>query len=250
MGTASWIVGVVVGLLFLLEGEAYAWGPCVHTMLSMGILSSAIGPIPEGIMLLISAFPFEFIYGGLSLDFQMKSGNSNHMHVWEDGFKALKKADTRREKAYAVGFLTHLAADIGAHHFFIPKVLKETDNPKGMKHLLWEIRVDRWFARAYSHLAEYTIKLGHGQCDHALKGHDPLMAGLYDVKKGVYKKALFLNRLVPRLRLLQDLSPKVQYIKTLAQNGLYVSKEAVLSILREREGSWAVSLDPMGQGGQ
>jgi len=238
-------------LLFGLEKDAHAWGPCIHTMLSMGMLSQTLQPIPKDILLLISQFPFEFIYGALSLDFQLKGKAYNHMHTWEDGFRALDMTTTDKDKAYAIGFLTHLAADIGAHHYFIPRLL---DKHKvwgerlsvSTRHLLWEMRVDRWFANAYSSLARYTIGLAHEHCDQVLKGNRHIHRGIYDLKKRAYKNGLFLNQFIPSIKFIQHLNGRFEEVKALAFHGLRISAQAIRSILWEGGNSWAVKYHPLG----
>jgi hypothetical protein len=238
-------------LLWGLEADAYAWGPCIHTMLSMGILSQGIGPIPRDILLLVSQFPFEFIYGALSLDFQLKGKAYGHMHTWEDGFRTLDMASTSKDKAYAIGFLTHLAADIGAHHFFIPRMLEGhrawgDGLSTSTRHLLWEIRMDRWFANAYSSLARYTIGLGHEHCDEVLKGNGHLYRGIYHLKKKAYKNSLILNQVLPPIGFIHQLNHRFREAKKLAMYGLQTSAQAIKSILWKGRSSWAVGYHPLG----
>ncbi|MFN3534971.1 MAG: zinc dependent phospholipase C family protein, partial [Desulfatiglandales bacterium] len=223
--------------------------PCVHTMFSSGLISTQIFPLPLEVFNLITRFPFEFIYGALSLDFQLKGKRIRHKHTWEDGFRAFEGLGTEKEKAYALGFLTHLAADIGAHHFFIPRIMKTPYGEKRLRHLMWEVRVDRWFARRYSGLASYTIAQGHLLCDEALLGEGELIKrGLYHVKKGVYRNGLMLNSLLPHMGPIWHRHRDIRHKMICAYEGLLISRQAILAVLWEGRRAWPLKFDPMGPG--
>lgn len=240
------VFGIFVFLC--LETDAFAWGPCVHTMFSMGLISNNIFPVPPEVLNLITRFPFEFIYGALSLDFQLKGKNIRHKHGWEDGFDALEKAGSDKERAYAMGFLTHLAADIGAHHFFVPKVFKHHGGERKFRHLMCELRVDRWYARQYSGIAQYAITQGHKLCDEALRGKEIISKGIYDMKKQVYRRGLTINRFVPSLRPFWFVRKRFREEDVMAHRALLISREAILSVLWELRGAWPVKFDPLGPG--
>lgn len=239
------LVCLIFGYLAL-ETEAWAWGPCVHTMFSVGMISNHLFPVPPEILSLVARFPFEFIYGALSLDFQLKGRAFRHKHTWEDGFWALENAVSDKERAYAIGFLTHLAADIGAHHFFIPRLFEFHPGEKRLRHLMWELRVDRWFARRYAAVAEYTIAQGHHLCDEALRGEEIIARSFYDLKKQVYKNGLFINRFIPHLSPLWQKGKRISTKRAMAQTALMISREAITAVLWSKKGAWPVRMDPMG----
>lgn len=239
------LICLIIGYLAF-ETEAWAWGPCVHTMFSVGMISNQLFHIPPDILTLITRFPFEFIYGALSLDFQLKGKAFRHKHTWEDGFWALETSASDKERVYALGFLTHLAADIGAHHFFIPRLFDYHQRERKLRHLMWELRVDRWFARQYAAIAEYAIAQGHQLCDEVLRGEEILSRSFYDVKKQVYKNGLFINRFIPHLSPLWQKGNKISSKRAIARNALLISKEAITSVLWSQRGAWPVSMDPMG----
>jgi hypothetical protein len=116
-------ISVIVQLI-LAEG-AWAWGAAVHTVMACRILDE-VGQVLPFIARIIQLFPYEYIYGSLAADFFVGKGQKKkdgHSHNWETGFRLLEEASDDREAAYAYGFLSHLAADVVAHNYFVPNLI-------------------------------------------------------------------------------------------------------------------------------
>jgi hypothetical protein len=131
----------------------------------------------------------------------------------------------------------------------MPGVLDGPVTQQKLRHLFWEMKVDRWFARAYSLLAHHTIRMMHEDLDEVLKGEHPISRGVYGLKKRIYKNGLFLSGILPQLELIQELRPKNRHAKAIARNALKVSKMAILSVLLEGKASWVTHYDPLGGDG-
>jgi hypothetical protein len=130
--------------LFILPEAAFAWGPGVHIETSTYILSH-LALIAPAIKSLLSSHPFEFIYGSVCPDMVigkrfMKKETNNHL--WSEGRKILDHAGTSREAAFALGYLSHLAADTIAHNHFVPdRILENLDRRSG-SHMFHELVFD------------------------------------------------------------------------------------------------------------
>ncbi len=239
-------IGIIIALIWALTPEdAFAWGPAIHTMFAVNILDGRYGPLGH-ILELISSYPYEFIYGSLALDFQLKGGQITHSHTWEHGFRILRESSSPLEKAYAYGFLAHLAADVPAHNYFIPRVLKEKDLNNKVKHLLWEIRIDRWMAKEYMGFAEYIIRREHQLCDELITGEEPLQKRIFELKKQLYQRGLSLSRFFPSLKLGFYLYPghKTKYL--FATHALALSRYAIEDIFTRLNHSPFSNQDPLG----
>jgi hypothetical protein len=150
---------------------ALAWGPGVHTALALSSLNSA-GLLLPSIAQVITSFPIEYMYGSLSADFFIGKGKKNYKrnpHTWEGGFRFMQEAKDDREAAYALGFLSHLAADVIAHNFFIPNLLSAYPGRGKMGHLFWEIRADYLIGSAFTRIARGVLDMDHRICDDLLK---------------------------------------------------------------------------------
>ncbi len=112
MGKKILILFLVI--FFASAKNCFAWGPMTHSYFAFEILRSA-SLLPIALYSLLTAYSTNFIYGSLVPDlFLGKSGRKNP-HDWETGFNLLRFSNNRTDKAFAFGYLAHLAADTVAH---------------------------------------------------------------------------------------------------------------------------------------
>ncbi len=170
---------------------AFAWGPGVHTAIALSALDAA-GFILPSIARVITTYPIEFLYGSLSADFFIGKGKRKRRnpHDWEGGFRFLNKAVDDCEKAYALGFLSHLAADVIAHNYYIPNLMSAHPGKGNMGHIFWELRADYAIGSGYTRLAKGILAMDHQVCDDLLK----IIGGKR--KKGLRTKKRFYTQTV------------------------------------------------------
>ena len=150
---------------------AWAWGPAVHTVISCNILESCSQILPA-IASVIQPFPNEYIYGAISADFFIWKGQKKkkgHSHNWETGFKFLQGVSSDREAAYAYGFLSHLAADVIAHNYFVPDLIHRTLRSKRIGHFYTEAVADRFVDPLYLKIAGEILSMDHNDYDKVLR---------------------------------------------------------------------------------
>jgi len=131
----------------LLPGEALAWGPGVHLALGNAVLAN-LGCLPPLIGGLLSHHREAFLYGCLSADIFVGKGTSfqpDHSHNWVTGLKLLNSAQDPRVTAYAYGYMTHLAADVVAHNYYVPNTLWTMPSGGKLSHVYVEAQADRSF---------------------------------------------------------------------------------------------------------
>ncbi|MBW1903513.1 MAG: zinc dependent phospholipase C family protein [Deltaproteobacteria bacterium] len=165
-----WFCLFVLGQL-LWAKSALAWGPGVHTVIALNMLDDVSLILPS-IARVISSFPLEYLYGCLAADFfigKSKMRKAGHAHSWKGGFRFLNEADDDQEMAYAYGFLSHLAADVVAHNFFVPNMTSKYRALRKKSHLYWEIRADYLVGQEYTKIARDVLAMDHRGCDNLLK---------------------------------------------------------------------------------
>lgn len=131
----------------LLPGEALAWGPGVHLALGNCVLANlpSLPPLLGG---LLSHHREAFLYGCLSADIFVGKGTDfrpEHSHNWVTGLKLLNSAEEPRVTAYAYGYMTHLAADVVAHNYYVPNTLWTMPSGGNISHVYVELQADRRF---------------------------------------------------------------------------------------------------------
>ena len=134
---------VVAVVLF--PGEAQAWGPLAHLNFSAQALGN-LSVLGLDVQSILHGHANDFLYGSLAADIVVGKNLAkylHHCHNWKVGFGVYKQARLESEKAFALGFLAHLAADTVAHNYFVPYKTVASFGRLGTGHAYWELRYDQ-----------------------------------------------------------------------------------------------------------
>jgi len=156
---------------FIFATGAWAWGPAIHTVIACTILDDICQILPA-IASIIQSFSLEYIYGSMAADFFIGKGQKKrdgHSHNWATGFSLLGKVADEREAAYAYGFLSHLAADVVAHNYFVPDLIHRVSTWKRVGHLYSEAIADRFVGPFYMKVARDVLCMDQLDCDDLLR---------------------------------------------------------------------------------
>jgi hypothetical protein len=131
--------------VLLVPTDAQAWGPLAHLNFSAQALGnlSVLGLDVQG---LLQGHGNDFLYGSLAADIVVGKNLSkylHHCHNWKVGFDLYELTRSGAEKAFALGFLAHLAADTVAHNYFVPYKTVTSFGRLGTGHGYWELRYDQ-----------------------------------------------------------------------------------------------------------
>jgi hypothetical protein len=154
-------------LLVLLPATAHAWTPGTHIYLGEAVLRS-LGTLPTAVADLLRAFPYDFLYGSIAADTSMAKKyvpTGRHCHSWTVGFEIHDAAPDEPMRAFALGYLSHLAADSIAHNHFVPMQLAVTASTSSLGHSYWESRFETYLGVACARQARDVILLDHGRAD-------------------------------------------------------------------------------------
>jgi len=169
---------VIVGVLCILcctARDAFAWGPGVHIGLAESVWSQ-LGMLPAAVAAILARHRIPFLYGSVAADVvfaKRLSRVKQFCHHWSTAFGLLEAAETDRQKAFAYGYLSHLAADTVAHGKYVPRQLIVSGAPVNTGHLYWELRADAACDRATHALVAEVLKADH-------KDHHVMLAGHLD----------------------------------------------------------------------
>lgn len=116
-----------------------------HVELAESVLAQA-SVLALGIGTLLTRFKRDFFLGNLLADVMVGkklSVRRKRCHDWGAGWRLLEHAHTDQTRAFAYGFLTHLAADTVAHNEFVPRRIIQTGSTITLGHLYWELMADQ-----------------------------------------------------------------------------------------------------------
>ncbi len=154
-------------LVALLPHTAHAWTPGTHVYLGDAVLR-AVGQLPEAVADLLRAFPTQFLYGSIAADTSIAKKyvpTGRHCHSWTVGLEIHDAAPDEPLRAFALGYLAHLAADSIAHNHFVPRQLTLTASTSALGHSYWESRFETHLGAACARRARDLILLDHSQAD-------------------------------------------------------------------------------------
>jgi len=219
---------------------AWAWGPAVHTVLACRTLDSAASLLPN-IASIIQTYYLEYIYGNLAADFfigRLQKENSHHSHDWETGFRFLRHARSEKEAAYAYGFLSHLAADVIAHNYFIP-----------MSHIYTEMIVDTSVGSVYFQMAKDVLSMKKLSCDGLLKKTIPDTRNTIKARRHLFTQSLKLSDSIscsPTISFLTR-GAMIQISKKTLDFMIHLSYSLIRDVLNDPKSSECFSFDPVGK---
>lgn len=161
------VVLAALALVALLPGAAWAWTPGTHVFLGESILRSS-HLLPVAVAELLRTFPYEFLYGSIAADTSIAkkyAAAGRHCHSWAVGFDILDRARDEPLRAFSLGYLAHLAADVVAHNYFVPRQLAVTSTTVAIGHSYWENRFETHLGERAARRARELILLDHTRAD-------------------------------------------------------------------------------------
>ena len=139
-------------------------------MLSEAVLRS-LGTLPSTVAALLQAFPYDYLYGSIAADTSIAkkyAAPGRHCHAWHVGLEIYDQARDEPLRAFALGYLSHLAADVVAHNYFVPRQLAVASRTSGLGHSYWESRFETHLGEGHARRAKEVILLDHGRSDELL----------------------------------------------------------------------------------
>ncbi len=125
--------------------------------------------LPPVVRRLLSAHSMDFLYGNVAADIVVGKNMAryrNHCHNWDVGRRLLDRSRGDAQRALSWGYLSHLAADVVAHNYYVPVKTVQSFSTKTTGHAYWEIRFDQ-LAHQGSRVWSTFKEVGRRRChDH------------------------------------------------------------------------------------
>jgi len=243
------LVLLLLAVAALVPEQALAWGPGVHVALGNNVLGH-LHLLSAQCAQLLQAYRHSFLYGCLSADILIGKGKKltpTHCHSWVAGFNLLHTVEEPGLKAYAYGYLSHLAADVVAHNYYVPNELQLSNGRGRLNHVFIEMQADR--------KTEFCQKQMRSILRFPPRFADDFLISIlqkskltFSLKKQVFKGSVALSRVNPWRKSLKMMEQRFRRHNT-GEYLVYMRSLAfhlVIDCLNNLESSAAVTLDPMG----
>lgn len=236
----------------LVPTEVLAWGPAAHLHYGTLILEQS-HLLVDSIRILLSQNVSAYLYGTISADIVLikKLGKEmDHCHRWDKGIELLDSAQTPRKKAFALGYLSHLASDCISHNCFVPSKTIESSDFSMMKHVYWEVCFDQWVTTPQTHaLFRQFVDEDFSDCDSLFEENVSMRIGDFGFNKKVFDHMIKVQGLKRWQFLVDSLSTAAKFplSQSTVDDFTQRSVDAIRSFLNERENAWIVGYDPQGE---
>ena len=234
-----------------LPSDAWAWTPGTHIFLGEAVLR-ALAHLPGGVAELLAAFPYDFLYGSIAADTSIAKKYApagRHCHSWNVGFEIHERASDEPLRAFALGYLAHLAADTVAHNYFVPRYLAITSSTSALGHSYWESRFETHLGERFSRRAREVILLDHGRSDEHL---DRILSPTIfstSTNRRIFRGMVYVTDTESWQRIFQLASERSRWDLTDPDVGRYLvrSFDYIMDLLRRFHAAEAFALDPAGE---
>lgn len=241
----------VVLLLALTPALAHAWTPGTHILLGEAVLRSAT-LLPPSIAELLQAFPYDFLYGSIAADTSIAKKYARfgrHCHHWYVGLEILDRARDETLKAFAYGYLSHLAADVVAHNWFVPHQLAVTSSTSAIGHSYWESRFEAHLGAQHSRRAHEIILLDHARSDdHLDRILSPTIFSTHTNRR-IFRGMVRVTDADSWQRIFALMAERSRWDLAERDVGSYLGRsfDYVIDFLRRMDGSEPYAHDPAGE---
>ena len=249
ISTGLWL-GYVVIVIILLPSVASAWGPGAHIECSDFLLKNLILLAPA-VRKLLKNHPFEFIYGSVCPDMVlgkrfMRPENCNHN--WQVSLNLLNSAKGPRQKSFALGYLSHLAADTIAHNLFVPDQLLRNFDRRRRNHVMQELIFDAMLGDEVWKIARLTAKKPFPDCEQLLHRHLPRTPLPNRINLKIFRSGVLLVRLGTWQRIIRRLRARWGEEMDTATMTPYLEAihETVIDFMNDPLASPCLQRSPMG----
>lgn len=246
-------VAVLFGVLLLylfLPSDGFAWSPGTHIYLGQSVLAN-LGALPGMVQELLRAYPIDFLYGSIAADTSFAKKYvpvGRHSHSWNVGQEIFDLAGSERLRAFGLGYLAHLAADVVAHNHFVPRQLVVTSSSKALGHSYWETRFDMHIGETYGRKAYEVIRADHRENDaHLDRILSPTIFSLRTNRR-LFRGMVQLGDLTSWNRVVQIASERSRWglEDTVVERHMAVAFDYVMDLLIRGDAAVARRSDPSG----
>lgn len=248
----GWSLTLVIVGMVLLPRTAWAWTPGTHVFLGEAILRN-LSLIPSSIAELLAAFPADFLYGSIAADTSIAKKYAEvgrHCHSWRVGLEIHDEAAAEAPalQAFALGYLSHLAADVVAHNFYVPRQLAVTSSTTALGHSYWESRVDTHLGDPWPRRARELLLLDHSRADqHLDRILSPTLFGT-PTNRRIFRGMVYVTDTESWQRIFQLISENSRWDLTDADVARYLARsfDYIVDLFQQWDASEPFRYDPSG----
>ncbi|MEP6495113.1 MAG: zinc dependent phospholipase C family protein [bacterium] len=229
---------------------AHAWTPGTHVFLGEAVMRS-LSVLPFAVSELLREFPYDFLYGSIAADTSIAKKYApvgRHCHSWTVGMEIFDGARDDPLRAFALGYLAHLAADSIAHNYFVPKQLAVTSSTSSLGHSYWESRFETHLGPECARRARELILIDHSRSDGLLDRVLSPTIFSTPTNRRIFRGMVIVADNESWQRIFQLMTENSRWDLADDDVGLYVARsyDYIMDLLMRMDRSETFRLDPSG----
>ncbi len=236
--------------IVLLPSDAWAWTPGTHVFLGDAVLRH-LHFLPARLAELLAAYPADFLYGSIAADTSIAkkyAAVGRHCHAWHVGREIHSESSEGALRAFSLGYLAHLAADVVAHNFFVPRQLAVTSSTSALGHSYWESRIDTHIGDEWPRRARELLFMDHSRADQLLdRILSPTIFGT-PTNRRIFRGMVHVTDTDSWQRIFKLISENSRWDLTDADVNRYLTRafDYIVDLLVRWDGSEGYAYDPSG----
>jgi hypothetical protein len=244
------IMWEIIKFIFGFDFEFMRWGPGVHLHIANKILENEEFEDNEFLKINREFFLYGSVSPDITLGKKYIKDIDKHCHKWETAKKILENSKNDREKSIALGYITHLASDVIAHNFYIPKGLMVSRGLKNFTHTAMEIKVDMIFYKETENLIRDILKGDFSKEDIFIKNNISKALLPFALNRKIFEISLRTSKSRNLYRAFNVFSSYENWIIENKKNITEyheISYNLAVDILKNKENSIVMKYDPNGE---
>jgi hypothetical protein len=244
------IVAVLLAILGLPD-SALAWGPITHIVHGSQVLAN-ITSLPPALQAIIGANENRYLYGCIGADIvQAKAYTrslATHCHGWPVAWELVRQARGDGQKAFAWGYMTHLAADILSHNHFVPIHTLISFRARTSGHAYWEARMDGLQQIRYWRRARQVLGFTYEDCDELVEQTIEHTLLSFKANKRIFDSLMGISKLEQWQLAVNTVNQASRYSlsRTTVERYNHACVHAVMDLLVHKKRSFTQELDATG----
>lgn len=245
-------LAVAAGWLLLVPEPVFAWGPATHVALGEAVLG-ALYLVPPAVRAILERYPLHFLYGSVAADISFAKKyvpEGRHCHNWHVGEEIFASAQSEHLASVGLGYLAHLAADTVAHNVFVPRQLLMTSTTQALGHTYWEHRMDMHVGEEFLNLARHVVvDHDHGEADELFDEVLSRTVFSFGTNRRIFRGMIRFQGHERWQRVFGQVLANSRFDLPNPTVDQYFERsfEHIIGYLRDRGGSAASELDPVGE---
>lgn len=242
---------IVVAATLLAPDDALAWGPISHLSHGSEVLK-AVTILGAGLQQLLRRNPTEYLYGCIGADITLGKKYTGplqaHCHSWDVGWQLVDEAESDAERAFAYGYLSHLAADVYSHNHFVPTQLVVSYKARTLRHIYWEARFDSMQDVEYREIVRDLRRRSFPECDALVERVVARTLFSFRTNKRIFENVLALHDWDNWHRFMAGVSTRSKHVFSEPFLAHYndACRENILDLLRRGRRADCQAADPTG----